>query len=36
MAKLNAREMSEFLMYRMIHPENIHTTDELFPERVPV
>ena len=28
--------MSEFLMYRMIHPENIHTTDELFPNRVPI
>lgn len=36
MAQLNKREMSEFLMYRMIHPENIHTTDTLFPNRVPI
>ena len=34
--KLTPKEMSSFLMYRMTHPEENHTIEENFPNRVPV
>ena len=36
MPKLNAREMSCFLMYRMTHPETINTVEEKIGNRIPV
>lgn len=34
--KLSSREMSSFLMYRMVHPEMTHTIEENYPFRVPI
>ena len=34
--KLSAKEMSAFLMYRMIHPDSINTIPKVFPNRIPI
>ena len=34
--KLSSKEMSSFLMYRMTHPEETHTIEDNYPNRIPV
>ena len=34
--KLTSKEMSSFLMYRMTHPEETHTIEDNYPNRVPI
>ena len=34
--QLNGRQISAFLMYRMTDPENTHTIEDLFPQRIPI